>query len=65
MADCYRESALQLSETDEKVQGFKLGAVDFVTMPFHRDELLVRVRSYLELKRLRHHLEDLEEERTV
>ncbi|MDD5268062.1 MAG: response regulator [Methylococcales bacterium] len=54
-----------ISETDEKVQGFELGAVDFVTKPFHRDELLARVRSHLELNRLRHHLEFLVEERTV
>ena len=54
-----------ISETGEKVQGFELGAVDFVTKPYHRDELLARVRSHLELNRLRHHLEVLVEERTV
>jgi response regulator RpfG family c-di-GMP phosphodiesterase len=53
-----------LSETDEKVLGFELGAVDFVTKPYQREELLARVRAHLELNRLRHHLEDLVEERT-
>ena len=53
-----------VSETDEKVQGFELGAVDFVTKPYHRDELLARVHTHLELNRLRNHLEDLVEERT-
>lgn len=54
-----------LSETDEKVQGFEVGAVDFVTKPFQRDELLARVRTHLELNRLRDHLEDLVAERTA
>lgn len=53
-----------LSETDEKVQGFTLGAVDFVTKPYQREELLARVRTHLDLNRLRNHLEDLVEERT-
>ncbi|HEX5363135.1 MAG TPA: HD domain-containing phosphohydrolase, partial [Gallionella sp.] len=54
-----------LSETVEKVKGFELGAVDFVTKPYQRDELLARVRTHLELYRLRHHLESLVEERTT
>lgn len=53
-----------LSETVEKVQGFELGAVDYVTKPYQREELLARVRTHLELSRLRHHLEDMVEERT-
>lgn len=54
-----------VSETDEKVQGFEIGAVDFVTKPYQRDELLARVRTHLELNRLRNHLGDLVEERTA
>lgn len=54
-----------ISETDEKVHGFEMGAVDFVTKPYQRDELLARVRTHLELNRLRNHLEDLVEERTA
>jgi len=53
-----------VSETDEKVQGFKMGAVDFVTKPYQRDELMARVRTHLELNRLRNHLEELVGERT-
>ncbi|MCX7192043.1 MAG: response regulator [Proteobacteria bacterium] len=53
------------TETEEKLQGFELGAVDFVTKPYQRDELLARVRTHLELNRLRHHLEDLVDERTI
>jgi response regulator RpfG family c-di-GMP phosphodiesterase len=54
-----------VSETLEKVQGFGLGAVDFVTKPYQRDELMARVRTHLELHRLRHHLEDQVQERTA
>ncbi len=53
-----------LSEPDEKVQGFELGAVDFVTKPYQREELLARVRTHLEIDRLRNHLEELVEERS-
>lgn len=53
-----------VSATDEKVQGFELGAVDFVTKPYQRDELLARVRTHLELNRLRNNLEELVQERT-
>ncbi|MFW9620956.1 MAG: response regulator, partial [Macromonas sp.] len=47
-----------LTDTDEKLHGFELGAVDFVTKPFQREELLARVRTHLEMERLRNHLED-------
>ena len=53
------------SETEEKVRGFEMGAVDYVTKPYQRDELLARVRTHLELNRLRNHLEFLVEERTA
>ncbi|QFY42352.1 glycogen/starch/alpha-glucan family phosphorylase [Candidatus Methylospira mobilis] len=52
-----------LSETEEKVQGFGLGAVDFVTKPYQREELLARVRTHLEVDRLRNHLEEMVAER--
>lgn len=53
-----------LSETNEKVEGFELGAVDFVTKPYQREELLIRVRTHLEMTRLRTRLEFLVDERT-
>lgn len=53
-----------LSETEEKVQGFDLGAVDFVTKPYQRQELLARVHTHLEVVRLRNQLAGLVEERT-
>ena len=48
----------------EKVEGLRLGAVDYITKPFHREELLVRVRTHLELARLRANLEQQVEQRT-
>ena len=53
------------SETDEKVHGFALGAVDYVTKPYQRDELLSRVRAHLELHQLRHHLSEMVDEQTA
>ncbi len=53
-----------LSETPDKLRGFDIGAVDYVTKPFQREELLARVRTHVELFRLRNHLEDMVEERT-
>jgi DNA-binding response OmpR family regulator len=45
-------------ESGERVEGLKLGAVDFVNKPFQREELLARVRIHLELRRLRVRLEN-------
>ncbi len=54
-----------LSEAHEKVEGFELGAVDFISKPYQREELLIRVRTHLEITRLRNRLEFLVEERTL
>ncbi len=53
-----------LTDTEDKVQGFEMGAVDFITKPYQRAELLARVRTHLEVDRLRNHLEELVDERT-
>lgn len=53
-----------LSDTHDKLKGFEFGAVDYVTKPFQREELLARVRTHLELHRLRYRLEDVVAERT-
>jgi putative two-component system response regulator len=53
------------AETSEKVMGFEVGGVDYITKPYERNELLARVRTHLELKRLQHHLEELVSERTA
>lgn len=40
-----------MTETDDIVKGFELGAVDYVTKPFKTAEMLSRVRTHLKLKR--------------
>ena len=54
-----------VTDAEEKLQGFAAGAVDFVTKPYQRDELLARVRTHLDLNRLRYHLEREVEARTA
>lgn len=50
---------------EEKVNGFRVGGVDFISKPFQREELLARVRTHLELSRLRIKLEAQVMERTA
>lgn len=38
-----------LADTADKLKGFKLGAVDYITKPFHNEEVLARVRIHLAL----------------
>ncbi|MCB1189320.1 MAG: diguanylate cyclase [Leptospiraceae bacterium] len=38
------------TSTEDIVKGFELGAVDYITKPFNRIELLARVKTHLELK---------------
>jgi CheY-like chemotaxis protein len=51
-----------LHETAERVEGLKLGAVDFISKPFEPTELLARVATHLALRRLRVRLEQQADE---
>ncbi|WP_293126791.1 response regulator [Microcoleus sp. bin38.metabat.b11b12b14.051] len=41
-----------LDETEDKVKGFSLGAVDYVTKPIQNEEVLARVKAHLSIRRL-------------
>lgn len=51
-------------DAGDEAKGFQLGAVDYITKPFNSDIVRARVRTHLELKRHRDHLNDLIKERT-
>lgn len=38
------------TEADAVIKGFELGAIDYITKPFNSTEVLVRVKTHLELK---------------
>ena len=41
-----------LDDTVNKVKGFSIGAVDYISKPFHPEEVLVRVNTHLTIYRL-------------
>ncbi len=48
----------------DETRGFQLGAVDYITKPFNPDIVKARVKTHVELKRHRDHLNDIVKERT-
>jgi len=46
-----------MEEISDKVKGFDVGGVDYITKPFQPDEVLARVHTHLKLKYLRTDLE--------
>lgn len=46
-----------LDQLDSKVEAFAAGAVDYITKPFEREEILARVRTQVELQQARQQLE--------
>ncbi len=49
----------------DRLEGLESGAVDFVNKPFRREELMARLKTHLELARLRKDLEHRVAERTA
>jgi len=47
-----------LNETVDKVRGFEAGGVDYITKPFQFEEVLARVKTHLELRRLQRESEE-------
>lgn len=53
-----------LKNMDDQVKGFSAGAVDFITKPYQKAEILARVKTHVELRNMHRHLENLVTERT-
>lgn len=47
-----------LSEIQDKVAGFKLGAVDYITKPFQHEEVLARIHTHFALHTMQKRLEE-------
>ena len=45
-----------LSETANKVKGFEVGGVDYITKPIDQREVLARIQTHLTLQKMRQHL---------
>ena len=46
-----------LSDAEDKVKGFSVGGVDYVTKPFQQQEVLARVTTHLSIRNLQHKLQ--------
>ena len=46
-----------LSETVNKIKGFEVGGVDYITQPTENEEVVARVRTHLIMTRMRHKLQ--------
>ena len=54
-----------LTESDHKVKGFSVGAVDYITKPVEKAELLARVTTHLKIQGYQKHLEKEVQKRTT
>ena len=45
-----------LSETADKIKGFEVGGVDYITKPIEQREVLARIQTHLTLQKMREHL---------
>ena len=54
-----------LSETTDKVKGLEIGAVDYVTKPFQKEEVIARLKLHLKLSLLTRNLEQQVQQRTA
>lgn len=48
-----------LDESFDKVKAFEVGAVDYVTKPFNREEVLARITTHLDLHKSKNMIEEL------
>jgi len=53
-----------LSDLSDKVRAFDIGGIDYVTKPFSEKEVIVRIRTHLQLREYQQYLEETVSERT-
>jgi two-component system sensor histidine kinase/response regulator len=46
-----------LSDKENKIKGFQVGAVDYITKPFQQEEVIARVNTHLTIRKLQQQLE--------
>lgn len=51
------------NQTEDLLKGFQAGGVDYVTKPFHREELIIRVKNHLELANSRRRIIEMNKNR--
>ncbi len=47
-----------LSDTVDKIKGFSLGAVDYLTKPVKYEEALVRINTHIKMSQQQHHIQE-------
>lgn len=51
-----------LSDTVDKIKGFEVGGVDYITKPFQHEEVLARVNAHLTIRKLQQQLQKKNEQ---
>ncbi|ALG68663.1 sensor histidine kinase [Beggiatoa leptomitoformis] len=46
-----------LTDTVDKVKGFKLGAADYITKPIHHEEVLARINAHVQLRQQQQYIQ--------
>jgi DNA-binding NtrC family response regulator len=54
-----------LHEVDDKLRGFEVGGVDYITKPLQEEEVLARVRTHTDLRNMQVNLEEMVAKRTT
>lgn len=52
-----------LTDTENKVQGFKAGAVDYICKPFQQEEVIARIKTHMTIQNQKNHLLRLNREK--
>ena len=50
-----------MTELEDVIKGFQLGAVDYITKPFNQEELLARIKTHMQLTHAKYEILELNE----